>query len=78
MKREKIKTDEENAWASFVEQQDVEKLYHRLKEIDPKLQNFNRFRLESVEEVDRELQRLEEDALPEINKRTNKKIQVTI
>ncbi|XP_033219575.1 uncharacterized protein LOC117174505 isoform X2 [Belonocnema kinseyi] len=72
VKRQKIKTDEENAWASFVQQQDAEKLYHRLKEIDPKLQNVNRRGFESVEEVDRELQRLEEDALPEINKRTNK------
>ena len=72
MRRQKIKTEEENAWASFIEQQDVEKLYQQLNEINPNLQNFNHFGFEEVEKVDRELLRLEEDALPEINKRMYK------
>lgn len=41
VRRQKTKVDEENAWASFVEQQDVEQLYHHLNEIDSNFQNGN-------------------------------------
>ncbi|XP_051163794.1 uncharacterized protein LOC127283146 isoform X2 [Leptopilina boulardi] len=43
VRRKKTKVNEENAWASFVEQQDAEQLYHHLNEIDPNLQNYNHY-----------------------------------
>ncbi|XP_043481030.1 uncharacterized protein LOC122510443 [Leptopilina heterotoma] len=64
VRRQKTKVDEENAWASFVEQQDVEQLYHHLNEIDSNFQNVNCFTSKCLV-AEQDHFRWEDDLFPE-------------
>ena len=66
---------EETVWTSFVNDQNTERSdYEEDDSDDPGISNVKLLMRESMEEVDQELKRLKEDALPERKKRILKNI----
>ncbi|XP_012270327.1 uncharacterized protein LOC105694353 isoform X2 [Orussus abietinus] len=63
VRRRRAKLDEERTWASFVERRELEEANRN--ELDHLTQGMKDLLTDSIEEADRELKRLEEDALPE-------------
>ena len=64
------KEDEERVWASFVNERELNSLQFEKKDIDYSIQNVKDLLQGNMQNVDRELKRLEEDALPEQSKGT--------
>ncbi|XP_046741128.1 uncharacterized protein LOC124408316 isoform X1 [Diprion similis] len=69
VRRQKIKMNDERKWNSFVKEQELlEKTENMPTNLDPlAMRNIKEFLRENIGNVDRELKRLEEDAMPEIN-----------
>lgn len=67
MQRQRRKEDEERVWASFVKEQELNSLRFHRKDVDHSIQTVNDLFEENMQDVDRELKRLEEDAVPEGN-----------
>ncbi|KAK1124639.1 hypothetical protein K0M31_006010 [Melipona bicolor] len=70
VQRYRRKEDEERVWASFVKERELNSLKFEKKDIDYSMQNMKDLLQGNMQNVDRELKRLEEDALPERNKGT--------
>lgn len=68
VQRHRRKEDEERIWASFVKEQELNNLRFDKKDVDYSIQNIKDLLQENIQNVDRELKRLEEDALPERSK----------
>ncbi|XP_033315816.1 uncharacterized protein LOC117214075 isoform X1 [Bombus bifarius] len=68
VQRHRRKEDEERIWASFVKEQELNSLRFDKKDVDYSIQNMKDLLQENMQNVDRELKRLEEDALPERSK----------
>ncbi|CAK9828776.1 hypothetical protein ANTRET_LOCUS6236 [Anthophora retusa] len=68
VQRQRRKEDEERIWSSFVKEQELNSLrYHTdiVKDTDRSIKSMKGLLQENMQDVDRELKRLEEDALPE-------------
>lgn len=71
VKRQRTKQDEERVWTSFVQQQE-QKCYDDCRvNCFHGITNPKQHYRDNLEEIDQELKRLEEDALPEQTKRLN-------
>ncbi|XP_017892849.1 uncharacterized protein LOC108632663 isoform X2 [Ceratina calcarata] len=70
VQRQRRKEDEERIWASFVKEQELNNLRFEKNDVDRSLQSMKDLLQENMQDVDRELKRLEEDALPERTKGT--------
>ncbi|XP_076244100.1 uncharacterized protein LOC143185197 [Calliopsis andreniformis] len=68
VQRQRRKEDEERIWASFVKEQELNSLRFNEKDVHLSIQSVKGFIHENMQDVDRELKRLEEDALPERKK----------
>ncbi|CAL7941645.1 unnamed protein product [Xylocopa violacea] len=68
VQRHRQKEDEERIWASFVKEQELNSLRFEKNDIDYSTQHVKDFLQENVQDVDSELKRLEDDALPERSK----------
>lgn len=73
VRRQRVREDEERVWTSFLKQQEsvTKGCNFKSRDIETKLKSMLPL-AKSFEEVDRELLRLEEDALPERNCRVYK------
>ncbi|KAF3425869.1 hypothetical protein E2986_09976 [Frieseomelitta varia] len=70
VQRYRRKEDEERVWASFVKERELNSLQFEKKDTDYSIQNMKDLLQGNMQNVDRELKRLEEDALPERSKGT--------
>ncbi|KOC62566.1 hypothetical protein WH47_04227 [Habropoda laboriosa] len=71
VQRQRRKEDEDRIWSSFVKEQELNSLrYHKniIKDTDQSIKSMKDLLQENIQDVDRELKRLEEDALPEQTK----------
>ncbi|XP_078045950.1 uncharacterized protein LOC144474688 isoform X2 [Augochlora pura] len=68
VQRQRCKDDEERIWTSFVKEQEFNNVRFPEKNIPLSMQSVKDLIQENIQDVDRELKRLQEDALPERNK----------
>nr|XP_033343023.1 uncharacterized protein LOC117230063 isoform X1 [Megalopta genalis]XP_033343024.1 uncharacterized protein LOC117230063 isoform X1 [Megalopta genalis]XP_033343025.1 uncharacterized protein LOC117230063 isoform X1 [Megalopta genalis]XP_033343026.1 uncharacterized protein LOC117230063 isoform X1 [Megalopta genalis] len=68
VQRQRCKDDEERIWTSFVKEQEFNNVRFPEKNIHLSMQSVKDLIQENIQDVDRELKRLQEDALPERNK----------
>ncbi|XP_015437381.1 PREDICTED: uncharacterized protein LOC107192599 [Dufourea novaeangliae] len=68
VQRQRCKEDEERIWTSFVQEQELNDLRFQGKDVHPSIESVKYLLQENIQDVDRELKRLQEDALPERNK----------
>ncbi|XP_076647974.1 uncharacterized protein LOC143356298 [Halictus rubicundus] len=68
VQRQRCKEDEERIWTSFVKEQEFHNVRFPEKDIHLPMQSVKDLIQENMQDVDRELKRLQEDALPERNK----------
>ncbi|XP_031835741.1 uncharacterized protein LOC116428343 isoform X2 [Nomia melanderi] len=68
VQRLRRKEDEERIWMSFVKEQELSNLRFSEKDIHPSIKGINDLLHDNMQDVDRELKRLQEDTLPERNK----------
>ena len=69
VQRQRRQEDEERIWASFVQTQELDCQGFDENDVDLSLGGMTGFLQENIQDVDRELKRLQDDALPEQNKR---------
>ncbi|XP_015605096.1 uncharacterized protein LOC107272446 [Cephus cinctus] len=74
VRRQRIKVDDERTWNTFLKQQRSLSLPYQEDNVDPSISNVKKFLRDNFKEVDRELMRLEEDALPERRKRPSSSV----
>ncbi|XP_053997642.1 uncharacterized protein LOC128886615 [Hylaeus anthracinus] len=70
VQRQRRKEDEERIWTSFVKEQELNNLRIDKGDVDWSIESIENLLQENIQDVDRELKRLREDALPERNKGT--------
>ena len=72
VQRQRRKEDEERIWTSFVKEQELNDLDFYKTDDHQSMQSIKGLLQENILDVDRELKRLQEDALPERNKGIHK------
>lgn len=72
VQRQRRKEDEERIWTSFVREQELNDLDFYKTDDHQSMQSIKGLLQENILDVDRELKRLQEDALPERNKGIHK------
>lgn len=69
VQRQRRQEDEERIWASFVKTQELDCQRFDEKDVHLSIGGVAGFLQENIQDVDRELKRLQDDAMPEQNKR---------